>query len=109
MVNLKRPTINEALRLVRLYWGFSQIELADKLSLSQSMISDIERGAKEVSVEVLERYSKELGIRMSQLLFFAEELDGQPLQKRGRLIIANRVLELLRALAPREMQDASGS
>lgn len=109
IVNLKRPMINEALRLVRLYWGFSQIELSEKLSLSQSMISDIERGAKEVSVEVLEKYSTQLGIRMSQLLFFAEELDGQPLQKRGRLVIANRVLDLLRALAPREMQDANSA
>ena len=109
MADLKRTMINEALRLVRLYWGLSQIELAERVSLSQSMISDIERGAKEVSVEVLEKYSKELGIRMSQLLFFAEELDGQPPQKRGRLVVANRVLELLRALAPSEMQDAKGS
>ena len=109
MANLKRPMINEALRLVRLYWGFSQIDLAEKLSLSQSMISDIERGAKEVSVEVLEKYSKELGIRMSQLLFFAEELDGYPPQKRGKLVIANRVLELLRALAPQEMEDANNT
>lgn len=105
-MNLKRPMINEALRLVRLYWGYSQIELSDKLSLSQSMISDIERGAKEVSVEVLEKYSIQLGIRMSQLVFFAEELDGQPLQKRGRLIIANHVLDLLRTLAPHETQNA---
>lgn len=104
-MNLKRPMINEALRLVRLYWGFSQIELSEKLSLSQSMISDIERGAKEVSVEVLEKYSTQLGIRMSQLVFFAEELIGQPLPKRGRLIIANRVLDLLRTLAPHEIQD----
>ena len=104
-VNVKRPLINEALRLVRLYWGLSQIELAEKLSLSQSMISDIERGAKDVSVDVLDRYSENLGIRMSQLLFFAEELNGQPTQKRGKLIIAKRVLELLQNLAPSEMND----
>lgn len=105
MTNLKRPMINEALRLVRLYWGLSQVDLADKLSLSQSMISDIERGAREVTVEVLEKYSTQLGIRMSQLLFFAEELNGHPPQKRGKLILANRVLDLLRALAPHELNN----
>lgn len=77
MSNLKRPMINDALRLVRLYHGVSQAELAQDLGLSQSMISEIERGAKSVSIDVLEKYSETLGIRMSQLLFFAEEARGR--------------------------------
>jgi hypothetical protein len=71
------------------------------------MISEIESNAKPVSMEVLEKYSKNLDIRMSQLLFFAEELDGEPLRTRGKLIIANRVLKLLDTLSPREVADAS--
>lgn len=102
MSELKRPMINEALKLVRLYWGYNQDELAERLELSQSMVSEIERGAKAVSLETLERYSKGLGIRMSQLMFFAEEIEGEPPLKRGRLIIANRVLKLLDALRPDE-------
>jgi transcriptional regulator with XRE-family HTH domain len=106
MSELKQPLINEALKLVRLYWGYSQDELAERLSISQSMISDIERGAKTVSLETLQRYSQKLGIRLSQLLFFAEELEGQPLPKRGRLIVASHVLELLSSLAPKEVSNA---
>lgn len=101
----KRAMINEALKLVRLYWGFSQIELSQKLELSQSMISEIERGAKPVSMEVLERYSDKLGIRMSQLLFFAEEVENEPPLRKGRLIIAGKVLQLLEALKPSETAD----
>ena len=106
MPELKRPMINEALKLVRLYWGMSQIELAKQLDLSQPMISEIERGAKPVSMEVLERYSETLGIRMSQLLFFAEEIENEPPLKKGRLIVANRMLQLLNALKSEEALDA---
>ena len=98
--------INEALRLIRLYWGYSQIDLSKELELSQSMISEIERGSKSVSMEVLERYSNRLGIRMSQLLFFAEEIEGEPPLTRGKLIVANKVLQLLDSLKPKDAIDA---
>jgi len=105
MSNIKRPMINEALKIVRLYWGFSQIELSKRLDLSQSLISDIERGSKPVTMEVLERYSEKLNIKMSQLLFFAEEIEGEPPIRRGRLIIAQKALKFLETLSPPELQN----
>ena len=96
--------INEALRLARLYWGYNQSELATLLHTSQSMVSEIERGEKSVSLEMLQKYSQALDIRMSKLLFFAEEIEGEPPPKRGKLIIANRVLKLLDALKPNEKE-----
>lgn len=107
MNHIKRPMINDALRLLRLYLGLSQKQIAAEVELSQSMISEIENGTKPVSMDVLEKYSTKLNIRMSQLLFFAEELEGEPLKTRGKLIIANRVLKLLDTLAPREIADVS--
>lgn len=103
MSNLKRPMINEALKLVRLYWGYSQIELSHLLNVSQSLISDIERGSKPVTMEVLERYSDSLNIRMSQLLFFAEEIEGEPPMKKGKLIVAQKALRILEKLSPAEV------
>ncbi|BDA86400.1 hypothetical protein Sa4125_39420 [Aureimonas sp. SA4125] len=107
MSDVKRPMINQALRLLRLYLGISQKRIATELEISQSMISDIENGSKPVSMEVLERYSTKFNIKMSQILFFAEELNGEPVKTRGKLIIANRVLSLLDTLSPREIADAS--
>ncbi|MGO4561981.1 helix-turn-helix domain-containing protein [Rhizobiales bacterium 3FA27D7] len=107
MNDIKRPMINDALRLLRLYLGLSQKQIAVELDLSQSMISEIENGTKTVSMDVLDKYSVKFNVRMSQLLFFAEELDGEPLKMRGKLIIANRVLKLLERLSPREIADAS--
>jgi len=106
MAALKRPMINEALRLVRLYWGLSQVDLSKQLELSQSMISGIERGTKSVTLEVLERYSTGLGIRMSQLMFFAEQIEGDPPVSRGKLIVASKILKVLDALKPLEAADA---
>jgi transcriptional regulator with XRE-family HTH domain len=107
MSEVKRPMINDALRLLRLYLGLSQKELAAELELSQSMVSEIENGGKSVSMDVLERYSAKLDIRMSQLLFFAEELDGQPVKTKGKLIVASHVLQLLEKLSPKELRHAS--
>lgn len=107
MNNNIRPMINDALRLLRLYLGLSQKQIATELDLSQSMISEIESGSKSVSLEVLERYSTKLNVRMSQLLFFAEELESEPVKTKGKLIVASRVLSLLEHLSPREIADAS--
>lgn len=87
--------------------GLSQKKISSKLGLSQSMISEIESGTKAVSLDILEKYSSCLDVRMSQLLFFAEELDGEPMTRRGKLIIAHNVLKLLEKLAPKEITDAS--
>ncbi len=102
----KRPTINEALRLLRLYCGFSQAEMAKRLDVAQSMVSDIEGGRKNVTMDLLQAYSDAVGVRMSQLLFFAEEIEGQPIARRGQLIVAEGVLKLLEKLKPSDRAAA---
>lgn len=102
----KRVMINEALRLLRLYCGLSQADVAKKLSITQSMVSDIEGGRKSVSMDLLEAYSEAVGVRMSQLLFFAEEIEGQPIARRGQLIVADKVLKLLEKLKPADREAA---
>lgn len=92
--------INEALRLLRLYCGFSQVEMANRLDVAQSMVSQVEAGRKNVTMDLLEAYSEATGVRMSQLLFFAEEIEGAPIARRGQLIVADKVLRLLEKIKP---------
>ena len=106
MTKRPRPLLNEALLVARKYWGFTQAELAESMGVSQAMISDIERGSKAVSMDMLDRYSEALGIRRSQLLFFAEEFEGQPPARRGRMVIAEKTLSLLKRLKPISAEDA---
>ncbi|MEL7771299.1 MULTISPECIES: helix-turn-helix domain-containing protein [Citromicrobium] len=98
--------INEALRLLRLYCRYSQAEMAERLSVAQSMVSDVERGRKNVTMDLLEAYSRAVDIRMSQLLFFAEEIEGEPIARRGQLIVAEKVLQLLDKMKPTERETA---
>lgn len=102
----KRKSINDALRLLRLYCGFSQTEMAAKLGITQSMVSDVEGGRKNVTMDLLEAYSQAVGVRMSQLLFFAEEIEGQPIARRGQLIVADKVIRLLEKLKPADREAA---
>lgn len=80
--------------------------MAKLLGVTQSLVSDIEGARKGVSMDLLEAYSEAVGIKMSQLLFFAEEIDGQPIARRGQLIIADKVLKLLEKLRPVEREAA---
>ena len=102
----KRNSINDALRLLRLYCGFSQTEMATKLGVAQSMVSEVEGGRKNVTMDLLEAYSEAVGVRMSQLLFFAEEIEGQPIARRGQLIVADKVIKLLEKLKPADREAA---
>ncbi len=88
--------------MARLYWGYNQAELAEMLGVSQSVISEVENASKSVSMDLLERYANALNVRMSNLLFFAEELEATPNATRGKTIIATKVLEFLDGIAPRE-------
>jgi len=106
MPETKKPMINEALTLARLYWGYSQAEMAEMLGISQAMVSEIERGSKSVTMETLNRYSDVLGVRKSQLMFFAEEIEGEEPVRRGRLIVARKALDLLEALKPKDLNVA---
>ena len=98
--------INDALKVVRIYWGKTQSELADTLGLSQSYISEVEKGKREVTLDLLGRYSKELRIPMSSLMLFAERVKGVPAPTRGKMFVAGKALTLLKRLIPDELEQA---
>ena len=86
---------HEALRLVRVFHDMTQSALAEKLEISKSYLSEIEKGEKKkVSLELLEKYSGIFNIPMSSLLFFAEQLDESRGEK-ARKVVATKVLKML--------------
>ena len=87
--------INEALRLIRVFHDLKQFELAERLKISKSHISEIESGNKTPSLELIEKYSAEFRIPVSAIMFFAEEIPNAKRGEKARTKIASTVLDLL--------------
>lgn len=95
----------EALRLIRVFHDMKQNELADRLGLSRSHLSELESGKKQPTLKLMERYSSEFGIPVSSILFFSEKLD-EPTnlsvpENRVRGVIAQKVITFLQLVETR--------
>lgn len=96
--------LNRALRLLRTYHQFTQIELADRLKISNSYLSEIETGDKQPPVDLLNRYSEIFKMPVSSIMLFSETMDaGQKSGTKLRVAAADKILRLLEWL---EVKDA---
>lgn len=92
------PQLNEALRLLRVFHDIKIKDLAEQLEVSSGFISDLEKGKKNPSLELIEKYAVIFQTSSSALLFFAEELDNEKGRGRFKIAIRNKMLKLLQAL-----------
>lgn len=69
--------LNKALKTIRDFHGISQIELSQKSGLSQSYISELEKGIKTPSIEVLEKYSEVFNMPTYAFLKFSDSLQNK--------------------------------
>ena len=90
----------EALRLIRVFHDMKQQELAERLGLSKSYVSELESGKKVPSIEVIQKYSDTFDIPASSILFFSESLE-HPSPKRAKSAIAGKVLQFLQLVESR--------
>src|ERR1022692_2320571 len=90
VVNLK-----EALRLIRVFHDLSKTQVADRVGLSRSYITELEAGDKKVTLEVLQKYADGFSIPLSSLMLFAERTNDQSLGERTRVAVASKVVKML--------------
>jgi transcriptional regulator with XRE-family HTH domain len=93
--------LGEALRLIRVYHDMKQKEAAKFIGVSVSYLSEIEKGHKMPSLEVIEKYSIKFGIPISSIMFFAESIEGGPSAERARSFIAGKMIGLMQFLEAR--------
>lgn len=82
--------IGNALRLLRVLHDMTATELAEKLKISTSYLSEIENEKKEPSLELIQKYGKVFGVKASGILHFSETLPpnkGGPLSRENLLKI----------------------
>ncbi|MCL2047430.1 MAG: helix-turn-helix domain-containing protein [Defluviitaleaceae bacterium] len=65
--------LSEVLRLLRISQDWTIKELSEKMKVSSSYISELEKGVKKPSLDILDKYSAAIGIDRSTILYFEEE------------------------------------
>ncbi|HSZ65229.1 MAG TPA: helix-turn-helix transcriptional regulator [Xanthobacteraceae bacterium] len=95
---------NRALKLIREYHRLSRTEVAEKVGLSKSYVSELERGRKP-TIEVIERYAETFRIPVSSLLLFAEYSENPNIPERARAFTADKVLKMLEWLRDTAGED----
>ena len=95
---MEEDTMGEALRLLSIFNGYKSAELAKKLELSQSYVSELENGKKQPTMEVLDKYAKVFEMKKSTLMLFAESLEGEEIKNDKKQRIARAGMKLLKIL-----------
>lgn len=88
--------INEALRLIRIFHDLNQSDLARKLDIPKSRISEIENHKRKPSLDLIKLYSEEFNIPSSAIMFFAEALPHAKKGENVRNEIAGKVIDILK-------------
>lgn len=94
--------LHRALKLLRTFHQLSQVELAKRLGISNSYLSEIESGRKSPSVDLLDQYSEIFKLPLSSILLFSEQLEGATPGNKLRVKAADKVLRLLEWVAEKE-------
>jgi transcriptional regulator with XRE-family HTH domain len=87
--------LNEALKQIRLFHQLKQVELAEKLGISKSFISEIESGRKAVSMELLQKYADIFSVPASSLLMFSENIEAAKASDQLRLKCARKIIKAM--------------
>ena len=96
--------INRALKVVRQYHNINQTQLAGKLSISTSYLSELEAGKKEPTLDILQRYSDVFNVPLSSLVVFSETLDGTHNISKARSFISKKMVKILEWIADQDDQ-----
>jgi len=87
--------LSEALRLVRVFHDLNKSEVAGRVGLSKSYITELESGDKKVTLEVLQKYADAFNMPVSSLMFFAEHASDATTAEKVRVMVAGKTLKML--------------
>ena len=98
--------LNRALKLLRTYHQYSQVDLAKRLDISNSYLCELEKGIKSPAVDLLNKYSELFKMPVSTILLFSERIDSpKRTNEKLRIAAAEKVLRLLEWIDEREQVE----
>jgi transcriptional regulator with XRE-family HTH domain len=96
-----KETIGERVARIRKERGFTQVELAEKIGVIQSIVSAIERDVLKLSAEMAVRFALALEVSTDDLLL-PQTGKKEPARKTSRKVL--RRLELIESLPDHQQQ-----
>ena len=103
--------VSEALRLLRVFHDLKQRELAEKLGISPSHVSELEKGNRTPSLEVIQKYADVFRIPASSIMFFAENIDatqdGKSIRSDAKTAIASKIIRFLKVIESKAELDGT--
>ena len=91
--------IHRALRLIRVFHEIPQCELAAKLGISGSYLSEIENGRKGPSLDLLRRYGSVFDIPTSSIVLLGEKIANG--SEASAPLISDKIVKLLEFVGSR--------
>lgn len=85
----------QALKLIRQFHNVKQAKLATDLCISNSYLSEIESGKKEVTLDLLKKYSDYFNIPMSSLMLFSEKLNDNSISEKFRVKFTAKLKQIM--------------
>lgn len=85
--------LHRALKTIREIHRLQQAEMAARLGISRSHLSEVEAGKKAVSMELLSRYADAFNVPASTFLSFSEALEGSSQERQANAKKLMSVLE----------------
>lgn len=101
-----RERLGTELHTIRLDFGLSQAQLARRTEIAQSVVSDIERGRGNYSLEIFCRLASAVGHEASVPRLFP--IEGVSLRDSGQLELARVVIHQAHALWTPRLEDPVG-
>ena len=87
--------LNEALKLIRLFYEMTQKDLADQLDISVSYLSEIESGNRRINIDLINKYSEVFDIPASSLLLFSEGMESKRSIKKIKKFMTKKMIRIM--------------
>lgn len=98
--------IGDTLKKLRSIYGYKASEMSESLEISNSFLSEIENNKKKPSLELLQRYSKIFGIKVSSLLLLSEQYEEAEKNGNGANFIKHFMQKLIDSMSSNIEDDS---
>ena len=87
--------IGDILKRTRMIYGYKASEMSKLLQISKSYLSEIENNKKQPSLELLEKYSKIYGMKLSSLILLSENYEEANNNNKSDKFIRHMMIKLI--------------